>query len=292
MTGSEASQTSGREGERKAWGEFVRAVRFTTLDDIKRLRREGKLDDPRVKAADAWEAALESLLAPPPAEHADDCSLGKHGHPYEAGCDCGRDVTAWLIERVIDGRPHWMRWRDRDRCEWVTDATLADRFSGSEVYREARLIAKSQGVECRPTEHMFVPPHSAALARPADAPAGKWNAAIEALEGLIVAQGRDGMPCWCQNGKNDIVVHSYACATARSVYLTRPDAPAPTDQAGVRGAMTDDMLSDAIARVTTAYRHHFSSSQMADEVHGAIFREVAAALTHTPRPPRDTREDA
>jgi hypothetical protein len=67
-----------------------------------------------------------------------------------------RIEIAWLIERTIEGRPHWMRWRDRDHCEWVTDAHLADRFSGSEVYRMARVIAKSQGVECHATEHMFI----------------------------------------------------------------------------------------------------------------------------------------
>lgn len=69
------------------------------------------------------------------------------------------DVTAWLIERQIDGRPHWLAWRNRDRLEWVTDANQADRYEWSiAAAREARLIAASQGVECVATEHMFIGP--------------------------------------------------------------------------------------------------------------------------------------
>ena len=67
-------------------------------------------------------------------------------------------VTAWLIERQVDGRPHWLAWRDRDHLEWVTDAAQADRYDW-EVWarKQARLISATQGIECVATEHMFLP---------------------------------------------------------------------------------------------------------------------------------------
>jgi uncharacterized membrane protein YccC len=45
-------------------------------------------------AAKAAIRKARALLAPPDAgkaktEHDNDCSLGKHGHPYEGVCDCG-----------------------------------------------------------------------------------------------------------------------------------------------------------------------------------------------------------
>jgi hypothetical protein len=44
----------------------------------------------------ACEEIIERMKAEPGAArreelHDDDCSLGKHGHPYESVCDCGRD---------------------------------------------------------------------------------------------------------------------------------------------------------------------------------------------------------
>jgi hypothetical protein len=247
---SAARREGERERARKAWGEFVRVMRVTTLDDIKWLRREGKLDDPRVKAADAWEAALESLLAPPTAEHADDCSLGKHGHPYEAVCDCGRDVTAWLIERTIDGVPHWMRWRDRDRCEWVTDANLADRFTGSEVYREARLIAKSQGVECRATEHMFIP---------APAPPAREREAPTDQAGERERAACCGCICGCcVNGHSKGAVHTAACiedADHPAAALTHAHEAARREGERGREKYLDDVERNALrARAESAER--------------------------------------
>lgn len=43
-------------------------------------------------------------------------------------------------------------------------------------------------------------------------------------------------------------------------------------------AVNDDDLSDAIAKVTSGYRWHFSSSAMCDEVHGYIFQAVRSLL--------------
>ena len=68
-------------------------------------------------------------------------------------------TTAWLIERQIDGWPHWIAWRDRAHLEWVTDAAQADRYDwGVWARKQARLIAATQGIECVATEHMFIPP--------------------------------------------------------------------------------------------------------------------------------------
>jgi hypothetical protein len=66
-------------------------------------------------------------------------------------------ASAWLVERVIDGRPHWLAWRNRDRCEWVIDAWQADRFEWAvAAQQEARRVATSQRVDCFAIEHTFV----------------------------------------------------------------------------------------------------------------------------------------
>jgi hypothetical protein len=148
----------------------------------------------------------------------------------------------------------------------------------------------TRGYWCRVHKRHLLQCVDAALAAPAAAPAGKWNAAIEALEGLIVAQGRDGMPCWCQNGKNDIVVHSYACATARSVYLTRPDAPAPTDQAGERWSVSfADGWIRCGGREVARMRATCVTGEWEADAH---IIEAALNAYQPPSPPRDTREDA
>ena len=41
---------------------------------------------------------------------------------------------------------------------------------------------------------------------------------------------------------------------------------------------TDDALSDAVARVMDAYRMHFSSSAICDEIHAAIVRELVTLM--------------
>jgi hypothetical protein len=66
-------------------------------------------------------------------------------------------TPVWLIERVIDGRPHWLRWRGIAECQWVTSANLADQFDWHiAASREARLISQAQGIECQATEHLFL----------------------------------------------------------------------------------------------------------------------------------------
>lgn len=75
-----------------------------------------------------------------------------------AGREAGMSIF-WLVERQIDGRAHWLAWRGRDRCEWVTDATQADRFDWAiAAQQQARLIRDSQGIECQATEHAFMEP--------------------------------------------------------------------------------------------------------------------------------------
>jgi hypothetical protein len=69
------------------------------------------------------------------------------------------EKSVWFVERAIDGRPHWLAWRNRSAIAWVTDATQADQFDWEiAASREARLITETQGVECRATEHLFLQP--------------------------------------------------------------------------------------------------------------------------------------
>ncbi len=58
--------------------------------------------------------------------------------------------TVWLIERKIDGRPHW--W---SRAEWTPDAAMAVWFV-RECDASDGLAFMSFQDECRITEHMFI----------------------------------------------------------------------------------------------------------------------------------------
>lgn len=67
-----------------------------------------------------------------------------------------REEIAWLVERTIDGRPHWLAWRDYDERVWVTDANLADRYQWRvQAVRDARHLTQ-MGEACEATEHMWV----------------------------------------------------------------------------------------------------------------------------------------
>lgn len=66
------------------------------------------------------------------------------------------ETIAWLVERTIDGRPHWLRWHDYDERVWVTDANIADHYpSWIPAARDARHLT-AMGEPCEATEHMFI----------------------------------------------------------------------------------------------------------------------------------------
>ena len=44
---------------------------------------------------------------------------------------------------------------------------------------------------------------------------------------------------------------------------------------------SDDAISDAVARVTSAYRMHFTSAAVCDEVHAAVVREILTLMLPT-----------
>ncbi len=65
--------------------------------------------------------------------------------------------TFWMVERQLEGRAHWLSWRGRDQCTWVTEATQADHYDWEiAAHREARAIRQSQGVDCEATEHAWM----------------------------------------------------------------------------------------------------------------------------------------
>ncbi len=66
------------------------------------------------------------------------------------------EMVCYLIERAIDGVPHWLAWRGRDHATWTAIASEADRFEwGIAASQEARRVRETLGCDCRVIEHIF-----------------------------------------------------------------------------------------------------------------------------------------
>jgi hypothetical protein len=82
----------------------------------------------------------------------------------------------WLIERSIDGVPHWLAWRGLDAMTWTPIAGEADRYAWAiAAGRDARLIVRAHGIECIATEHMFVGSAAAARRREMSRALEQWE---------------------------------------------------------------------------------------------------------------------
>ena len=108
---------------------------------------EAAIDEPTVGLArgvahariDAARAALIRLA--PPAEKGEMC-----------------DVPYYLIERNDRGYAEWMAWRGLSSVQWVTDASLADRYERQIDASRDVYAWTSWGIKMKVTEHLDIAP--------------------------------------------------------------------------------------------------------------------------------------
>ena len=111
-------------------------------------------------------AAIRALAVPPPPT------------PPDAGMQ-----FTWLVERSLDGIPHWLSWRGKSERSWVTDADAADKFDYWDATKTARWLSEEAGITCKAVEHGFAVPVG-----PGQATAGETSEADVLRRDLSLAQ--------------------------------------------------------------------------------------------------------
>lgn len=67
--------------------------------------------------------------------------------------------SAWMIERNIDGRPHWWMRRDNQFGDWdAPDRWTTDPNKGKKYFtlHDAEHVIGSEMIGCTATEHMWM----------------------------------------------------------------------------------------------------------------------------------------